>query len=81
MVGAVRERYGRIDVLHANAGLVRAAALDAVTEEQFDEQVELKFRGLFFSIQKAAPLIGKNCYCFPTAMAVSSREGAHRRVG
>jgi NAD(P)-dependent dehydrogenase (short-subunit alcohol dehydrogenase family) len=58
-VAAVRQRYGRIDILYANAGLGRAAPLEAVTEEQIDEQFDVNFKGLFFTIQKAVPLIGK----------------------
>jgi NAD(P)-dependent dehydrogenase (short-subunit alcohol dehydrogenase family) len=59
VIDAVRERYGRIDVVYANAGLGRAAPLEAVTEEQLDEQFEINFKGLFFTIQKAMPLMGK----------------------
>lgn len=59
IIEAVRQRYGRIDVLYANAGLGRAAPLEAVTEDQFDEQVELNFKGLFFTVQKAAALMGR----------------------
>jgi NAD(P)-dependent dehydrogenase (short-subunit alcohol dehydrogenase family) len=58
-IAAVRERYGRIDVLFANAGLGRAAPLEAVTEADLDEQFEVNFKGLFLTIQKAVPLIGE----------------------
>ncbi|MBE9604698.1 SDR family oxidoreductase [Acetobacteraceae bacterium H6797] len=60
IIAAVRQRYGRIDILYANAGLGRAAPLEAVTEEQLDEQFDLNFKGLFFTIQKAVPLMGKS---------------------
>jgi NAD(P)-dependent dehydrogenase (short-subunit alcohol dehydrogenase family) len=59
IVDEVRQRYGRIDILYANAGLGRAAPLEAVTEEQIDEQFDLNFKGLFFTIQKAVPLMAK----------------------
>jgi len=55
----VRERYGRLDILFANAGLGRAAPLEAVTEAQFDEQFAVNFKGLFFTVQKAVPLMDK----------------------
>lgn len=58
VIAVVRERYGRIDVLFANAGLGRAAPLEAVTEADLDEQFEVNFKGLFLTIQKAVPLIG-----------------------
>jgi NAD(P)-dependent dehydrogenase (short-subunit alcohol dehydrogenase family) len=59
VIEAVRERFGRIDVLFANAGLGLAAPLEAVTEAQIDEQFAVNFKGLFFTVQKAVPLMGK----------------------
>ncbi|USI72808.1 SDR family oxidoreductase [Sphingomonas morindae] len=56
---AVRARYGKIDILYANAGLGRAAPLEAVTEDQIDEQFEVNFKGLFLTIQKAVPLMAR----------------------
>ncbi|MFM0170889.1 SDR family oxidoreductase [Paraburkholderia sediminicola] len=58
-VEEVRARYGRIDVVFANAGAGTAAPLESVTPEQIDEQFSLNFSGLFFTIQKAVPLIPK----------------------
>ena len=57
LIDAVRDRYGRLDILYANAGLGRAAPLEAVTEAQFDEQVAVNLKGLFFTVQKAVPLM------------------------
>jgi NAD(P)-dependent dehydrogenase (short-subunit alcohol dehydrogenase family) len=55
----VRQRFDRIDVLFANAGLGRAAALEAVTEAEIDEQLAVNFKGVFFTVQKAVPLMGE----------------------
>jgi NAD(P)-dependent dehydrogenase (short-subunit alcohol dehydrogenase family) len=58
-IEALRKRHGRIDILFANAGKGLAAPLDAVTEAQIDEQFGLNFKGLFFTVQKAARLMEK----------------------
>jgi NAD(P)-dependent dehydrogenase (short-subunit alcohol dehydrogenase family) len=58
-IEALRKRYGRIDILFANAGKGLAAPLDAVTEAEIDEQFGLNFKGLFFTVQKAARLMEK----------------------
>ncbi|MFM0004422.1 SDR family oxidoreductase [Paraburkholderia dipogonis] len=58
-VEEVRARYGRIDVVFANAGAGTAAPLESVTPEQIDEQFSLNVSGLFFTIQKTVPLIPK----------------------
>jgi NAD(P)-dependent dehydrogenase (short-subunit alcohol dehydrogenase family) len=59
LIEVIGEKYGRIDVLFANAGGGTAAPLEAVTEEQIDEQFGLNFKGLFFTVQKASPLLIK----------------------
>ncbi|WP_029582862.1 SDR family oxidoreductase [Bradyrhizobium sp. URHD0069] len=55
----IRQKFARLDVLFANAGVGLAATLDAVTEKQIDEQFAVNFKGIFFTVQKAAPLMAK----------------------
>lgn len=55
----IGERFGRLDVLFANAGLVNPAPFEAVTEEGFDDTCSINFKGTFFTIQKALPLLSK----------------------
>src|SRR5438105_5013652 len=55
----IREQFGRIDILFANAGMGLAAPLGAVTEDQIDKQFGVNFKGVFFTVQKVAPLMGK----------------------
>jgi len=52
----VKEKFGHIDILFANAGLGQVAPLGAVTEEHFDREFDINVKGLFFSVQKALPL-------------------------
>jgi NAD(P)-dependent dehydrogenase (short-subunit alcohol dehydrogenase family) len=59
VVNQIREKFGRIDVLFANAGMGAAAPLESVTEDQIDTQFDVNFKGVFFTIQKASPLLAK----------------------
>jgi NAD(P)-dependent dehydrogenase (short-subunit alcohol dehydrogenase family) len=59
IVRQVTDKFGRVDVLFANAGMGLAAPLEAVTEEQIDKQFDVNFKGVFFAIQKSAPLLPK----------------------
>ena len=59
VVEQIRRKFGRIDVLFGNAGMGLAAPLEAVTEDQIDAQFGVNFKGVFFTIQKAAPLLAK----------------------
>jgi len=57
LYAAVQQKSGRIDVLFANAGLGQFAAFGGVSEESFDLQFDVNVKGLFFTVQKALPLI------------------------
>jgi NAD(P)-dependent dehydrogenase (short-subunit alcohol dehydrogenase family) len=59
VIDTVRERFTHLDILFANAGVGAAAPLEAVTEEQIDNQFSINFKGIFFTVQKAAPLMSK----------------------
>lgn len=51
MVTAVREQFGRIDVLVNNAGITRDARLQNMTLEQFDQVIDVNLRGVFHTAQ------------------------------
>jgi NAD(P)-dependent dehydrogenase (short-subunit alcohol dehydrogenase family) len=53
----IAKEKGHIDILFANAGIAYHAPLDKITEEQFDLSFNINVRGLFFSIQKALPIM------------------------
>jgi len=59
IIKQIGEKFGRIDVLFANAGMGLASPLEAVTEDQIDRQFDVNFKGVFIAIQKAAPLLAK----------------------
>ncbi|HVK93832.1 MAG TPA: SDR family oxidoreductase [Noviherbaspirillum sp.] len=54
----VKSRFGRLDILFVNAGVAKAAPLEAVSESQFDEIMDVNLKGVFFTVQKALPLFG-----------------------
>ena len=53
----VQEHFGRVAVLFANAGIAPFLPSEAVTEEHFDSLFNVNVRGLFFTVQKALPLL------------------------
>lgn len=53
----IQSRHGRLDVLFANAGAAITAPLGEVTEEDYDSQFDVNTKGLFFTVQKALPLM------------------------
>ena len=53
----VKTRFGGLDILFANAGILRFGSLQESTEALFDEVVNVNLKGVFFAIQKAEPLL------------------------
>ena len=52
-----KERFGSIDVLFVNAGVAKFAPVEQTTEALFDENLDINFKGAFFTVQKALPLL------------------------
>ena len=66
----VKERFGKIDVLFLNAGIAKFGPLTSVDEATFDEMVNINFKGLFFNVQKALPLLNEGAsVIFTTSIA------------
>jgi NAD(P)-dependent dehydrogenase (short-subunit alcohol dehydrogenase family) len=55
----VGKRYGRVDVLVANAAYVELVPIQQVTPEHFDKTFNTNARGTLFTVQKALPLLQK----------------------
>lgn len=55
----IEAKYGRVDIVFANAGGGVLVPIDHVTEEAFDKTVDTNFKGTYFTIQKLLPLISK----------------------
>ncbi|MFG2647075.1 SDR family NAD(P)-dependent oxidoreductase [Streptomyces sp. NPDC048436] len=57
LMGEVRERFERIDVVFANAGIGVFKRIEEFTEEDFDSVVDANFKGVFFTVKHALPLL------------------------
>jgi len=53
----IGRRFGHLDVIFANAGSLTLAPFDQVTPAQFDCEFATNVRGVFFTVQKALPLL------------------------
>jgi len=49
--------FGGLDVLVVNAGVYSASPVDETTPEFFDQMSAVNFRGAFFTVQRALPLL------------------------
>jgi len=53
----VSQKFGKIDVLFANAGIYKFAPLTATSEGLYDELFDINAKGVYFTIQKALPYL------------------------
>lgn len=53
----VENQLGKVDTLVVNAGVYIMAPLADFTEEMFDKVSDINFKGAFFSVQKALPVL------------------------
>ncbi|MEZ4582844.1 MAG: glucose 1-dehydrogenase [Caldilineaceae bacterium] len=47
MVAAALERYGRVDIMVNNAGIVRDARIVKMTEDEFDSVIDVNLKGVY----------------------------------
>lgn len=69
----IRERFNKIDALFVNAGIGKFVPFDQVTEAFFDETVAVNLKGVFFTVHKALPLLGRG-----SAVVLNASINAHK---
>ena len=68
LIETVADKWGRIDVLVNNAGTSSVARLEDLTNEQLDEDINLKVKGAIYCTRHALPYLkeSKRCICNTT---------------
>ena len=73
LVAEVKQKFGRIDILFANAGIARFADFESSDEAFFDAHFNTNVKGLYFTVQKALPLIPSGGAILLTSSVVSKK--------
>jgi NAD(P)-dependent dehydrogenase (short-subunit alcohol dehydrogenase family) len=69
----INQEKGKLDIVFANAGIVRYAALGAISEEFFDSIFDTNVKGVLFTVQKALPLLPNGASIILSASMVGSK--------
>ena len=64
----------QVDVLFANAGIAHFRPLQEMTEQLFDEMMQVNVKGLYFSIQQIEPMMPSGSAIVVTA-SIAPRKG------
>jgi len=76
----VSEKFGKVDVLFANAGIAKFAPVTESGEALFDEQFNVNVKGVYFTIQKALPLLSDGASVIINSSVVSETGSANMSV-
>jgi len=76
----VKQKYGTLDGLFANAGIAKFGPIEQVTEEDFDSLFDTNVKGVFFTLQKAVPLMKAGSSVVLNASVAGSRGSATSSV-
>jgi NAD(P)-dependent dehydrogenase (short-subunit alcohol dehydrogenase family) len=74
LVEDMKKSAGKIDILFLNAGIAAIKPFEATSEEDCDSMMKVNFKGPFFTIQKALPLLGKGSSVIMTA-SIAAHKG------
>ena len=76
----VAEKFGKIDVLFANAGIAKFAPVTDSSEALFDETFDVNVKGVYFAIQKALPLLNDGASIIINSSVVNETGAAGASV-
>src|SRR5688572_14708155 len=57
LVKKASHELGKVDILFVNAGTIRMIPIEKVTEEIFDQYININQKGMYFTIQKFLPIL------------------------
>jgi 3-oxoacyl-[acyl-carrier protein] reductase len=62
MVDRVRKKFGRIEILVNNAGIIRRGTIETITEEDWDRVIEVNLKGTFNCCKAVAGIMKEQGY-------------------
>jgi len=77
MFATIKREFGHLDGVFVNAGYSEFLLFEEVTEQSFDKVIAVNFKGAYFTIQKALPLLRQGSSVIITA-SVGARKGGRQ---
>ncbi|QFU90366.1 SDR family NAD(P)-dependent oxidoreductase [Amycolatopsis sp. YIM 10] len=75
VMDTIRDRFGGLDVVFANAGAAAFRPNAEITEAEFDRVADSNFKAAFFTVQKSVPLLRS-----PASIVLNASWAVHRGV-
>ncbi|MDJ1471564.1 SDR family NAD(P)-dependent oxidoreductase [Xanthocytophaga flava] len=74
----VAQQFGKVDILLINAGITKFAPIELITENVFNEVMDVNFKGAYFTLSKFIPVLndGASVILLSSTSATISPPGA-----
>jgi NAD(P)-dependent dehydrogenase (short-subunit alcohol dehydrogenase family) len=76
----IKREKGKLDIVFANAGVAKYAAVGTITEAFYDTIFDINVKGVLFTVQKALPLLSDGASIILNASIVGSKGFAANTV-
>jgi NAD(P)-dependent dehydrogenase (short-subunit alcohol dehydrogenase family) len=80
LFAVIKERFGSLDIIFANAGVADSSLVEKATEDDFDRIFDINVKGVFFTVQKGLPLLRSGASIILNASIAPRMGGAGRSL-
>jgi len=80
LVATVKNEYGKVDILFVNAGVFQPAPVGQNTEESFDYQMNINFKGAFFTLEKFSSILNEGASVINLSSVLANKGVANTAI-
>jgi NAD(P)-dependent dehydrogenase (short-subunit alcohol dehydrogenase family) len=76
----VGDKYGKLDILFINAGVLEMTMIEGATEKAFDHVIGVNFKGAYFTLSKFIPLLNDGASVVFLSSNTASMNGVNSSI-
>jgi len=80
LAATVKEKFGKVDILFINAGVVGGAAIEGADEKVFDNVMNINFKGAYFTLSKFIPQLSDGASVVFLSSNTASMNGINSSI-
>ncbi|MDB5006033.1 MAG: 3-oxoacyl-[acyl-carrier protein] reductase [Mucilaginibacter sp.] len=80
LAAGIKTRYGKLDILFINAGVLGGSSIESAAEEVFDYVMDVNFKGAYFTLSRFIPLLNDGASVVFLSSNTASMNGANSSI-
>ncbi|RFZ90241.1 SDR family oxidoreductase [Mucilaginibacter conchicola] len=80
LAAQVADKFGKLDILFINAGVLGGAGIEGATEADFDYVMDVNFKGAFFTLSRFIPILNDGASVVFLSSNVASMNAANASI-